>query len=364
MSRVTAFIASLVLLAPTAWAGSVREFVRLRGQGESVVQGLGLVLGLNGTGDGGKEMATIRPLAELLRRNEMPIASLEELANAKSAALVMVTCVIPREGAKADDTFDARISVVNSASSLKGGELYIAPLTEPRPGGAVYAFAQGLVVIEDEENPTTGLVPRGVRMVRPIQTTPPMEGSFDLIIDSWYAGWTSAQYIASQINDTYHLDTNPLAEKIARVLDDRTVRVFIPPEEVETYAAFVSDVMQTIVDPKQFGLPAMVIANTRTGSIVVTGEVQVSPVVITHNDLVVTTTLPPPVPTPEQPLVTADRWAPLETAANEKEMARLDDLLAAFKQLDVDPGKQIQILRDMHRAGSLHARLIIDGSEG
>jgi flagellar P-ring protein precursor FlgI len=364
MSRLLVFIACLALFPTTAPGGSVRDFVRIRGQGESVVQGVGLVLGLNGTGDGGKEMATIRPLAELLRRNEMPIASLEELANAKSAALVMVTCVIPREGAKVDDTFDARVSVINSASSLKGGELYIAPLTEPRPGGAVYAFAQGSIVIEDEALPTTAIVPRGVRMIRPVQTTPPVEGAFDLIIDAWYAGWTSAQYISSQINDTYHLDTNPSSERIARVLDDRTIRVVVPPEERETYAAFISDVMQTIVDPRQFGLPAMVIANTRTGSIVVTGDVQLSPTVITHNDLVVTTTLPRPIPTPEQPLVTTDRWAPVRTAASEKEMARLDDLLAAFKQLAVDPRKQIQILRDLHRAGSLHARLVIDGAEG
>lgn len=353
-----------MLVPGLAGASTVRDFVRIRGQGESVIQGVGLVLGLNGTGDGGSEMATIRPLAELLRRNEMPVASLEELANAKSAALVMVTCVIPREGARADDTFDARISVLNSASSLKGGELYIAPLTEPRPGGAVYAFAQGMVTIEDEKNPTTGVVARGARMVRAIQTTPPIEGMFDLILDNWYAGWTSAHYLASQINDTYHLDTNPNVERIARVIDDRTIRLTVPPEELETYPAFISDVMQTLIDPKQFGLPAMVIANTKTGSIVVTGNVSISPAVITHDDLVLTTTLPAPVPTPEQPLVESDRWAPLQTAANQNDMARLDDLLAAFKQLDVDPVKQIEILRDLHRSGSLHARLIIDGSEG
>jgi flagellar P-ring protein precursor FlgI len=364
MKRRTAILASVLLLAPPALGTTVRDFVRIRGQGESVLQGVGLVIGLNGTGDGGEELATIRPLAELLRRNEMPVASLEELANANSAALVMVTCTIPREGAKPDDTFDARVSVLNSASSLQGGELYIAPLTEPRPGGAVYAFAQGGVVIEDPESPTVGVVPRGVRMVRGIQTTPQMDGSFDLILDNWYAGWSSAHYIASQINDTYHLDTDPNLERIARVLDDRTIRLSIPPEERPNYPAFVADVMQTLVDPKQFGLPAMVIANTRSGSIVVTGDVQISPAVITHDDLVLTTTLPTPIPTPEQPLVENERWAPVETDASQAEMARLDDLLAAFKQLDVDPKKQIQLLKDLHRSGSLHARLIIDGAEG
>ncbi len=364
MNRICLTLLTLCLAASIAGASTVRDFVRFRGQGESVLQGLGLVVGLNGTGDGGDEIATIRPLAELLRRNEMPVSSLEELANANSVALVMVTCTIPRAGAQVDDTFDAKVSVLNSASSLRGGELYIAPLTDPRPGGAVYAFAQGSIVIEDEEVPTVGVVPRGVRMVRPIQTTPSIDGAFDLILDAWYAGWTSTSYIASQINDSYHLDTNPAAERIAKVIDDRTVRLTVPPEERETFAAFISEVMQTPINPRQFGLPAMVVANTRTGSIVVTGSVRLSPTVITHNDLVLTTTLPTPVPTPAAPLIENARWAPIETEADENDAARLDDLLAAFKQLDIDARSQIQILKDLHRSGSLHARLIIDGAEG
>lgn len=363
MNRISAILI-MILFSHVAEAGTVREFTRIRGQGESVLQGLGLVLGLNGTGDGGNELATIRPLAELLRRNEMPIASLEELASANSAALVMVTCTIPREGAQVDDTLDATISVINSASSLKGGELYIAPLTEPRPGGAVYGFAQGSVVIQDEENPTTGIVARGVRMVRPITTMPAIEGVFDLVVDNWYAGWSTTHYIASQINDTYHLDTDPTAERIAHVLDDRTVRMLVPPAEMGTQAAFIADIMQTLIDPRRFGLPAMVIANTRTGSIVVTGDVRISPSVITHNDLVLTTTLPAPMPTPEAPLVETQRWARVSTAAEPDDLARLDDLLAAFKQLDIDSVDQIQILRSLHRSGSLHAKLIVDGSEG
>jgi flagellar P-ring protein precursor FlgI len=363
MNRL-ATILTLVVTTLAADAGSVREFTRIRGQGESVLQGVGLVLGLNGTGDGGDELATIRPLAELLRRNEMPVASLEELANSNSAALVMVTCTIPREGAQVDDTLDATVSVINSASSLRGGELYIAPLTEPRPGGAVYGFAQGSVVVLDEENPTTGTVPRGVRIVRPISTMPQIESVFDLIVDNWYAGWSTTHYIASQINDTYHLDTDPTADRIARVIDDRTIRMSVPPAEMGTKAAFISDVMQTLIDPRRFGLPAMVVASTRTGSIVVTGDVRISPTVITYNELVLTTTLPAPLPTPEQPLVETQRWARVASGAEQDDLARLDDLLAAFKQLDVDAVDQIQILRNLHRSGSLHAKLIIDGSEG
>ena len=350
--------------AQTAHASSVRDFVRFRGQGESVLQGIGLVVGLNGTGDGGDEIATIRPLAELLRRNEMPIANLEELANANSVALVMVTCTIPRAGAAVDDTFDATISVINSATSLAGGELYIAPLTEPRPGGAVYAFAQGSIVIEDPEIPTTAKVPGGVRMVRPIQTMPAVNGSFDLIIDAWYTGWSTTSYITSQINDSYHLDTNPSAERIAQTIDDRTIRLTVPPEEAQTFPAFIAEIMQTPINPQRFGLPAMVVANTRTGSIIVTGSVRISPTVITHNDLVLTTTLPTPVPTAQAPLIENGRWAQLETDADDNAMARLDDLLAAFKQLDIESKSQIQILRDLKRSGSLHARLLIDGKDG
>lgn len=356
-ARLAAAAAVVAGLLGPASANTVRDVTRLAGEGESVLQGLGLVVGLPGTGDGGRELTMVRPLAELLGRNGNPVASFEELRNSRSVALVMVTCVVPRGGAKVDDTLDVRVSVVNSATSLVGGELYISPMTAGRPGGQVYAFAQGPVIVETADIATTGVVPGGARVVRNVETTPAVAEAFDLILDSPYAGWAAATYIARTVNDAYLLTTDPLAEKIARVLDPRTVRVLVPEVEREYPAAFVADVLNTPITPAQLGVAAMVVANTKTGAIVVTGDVQLSPAVITHNDLVITTTIPAPVPTPETPVVERNRWAGVG------EGARVQDLLTAFRQLDVPPMAQIQILQMLHKAGKLHGKLIVDGAE-
>ncbi|MEM1183573.1 MAG: flagellar basal body P-ring protein FlgI [Planctomycetota bacterium] len=351
----------ITILTSLAQATTVREFTRIEGEGESVLQGLGLVLGLNGTGDSGTELIVARPLAELLRRNGNPVASLEELANTRAAALVMVTCVVPRTGARVDDALDVRVSVVNSASSLVGGELFVAPLTAAVPGGELYAFAQGSITVDDPENATSGTISGAARFVRDVVTTPPVGASFTLIVEPQYAGFAATAHISQQVNDAYFLTTDPLAEPIARALGPRRIRIEVPQVERQQHAAFVGDVLGTDVVPSRLGVKAQVRADSRTGAIVVDGQVEISPAVITHKDLVITTTIPPPEPTPEAPLIERNRWASVATSPSPPQTTRVEDLLAALKRLDVRPQDQIQILKLLHEAGKLHGQLIIDG---
>ena len=354
---------ALMLIAAPSQAGRVRDYTRIKGQGESVVQGLGLVLGLNGTGDSGSELVVARPLAELLRRNGNPIPALEELESGNSVALVMVTCVVPRIGAKADEALDARVTVINSASSLAGGELFVSPLRAPFEGSPVFAFAQGQITLDNPDTTTAGVVPGGARFVADIDTTPEITDGFDLIVDRVYASWDSVSHIAEAINDDYFLTTDPSGESITRVLDVRTVRITVPVEERLNPAGFVAQVMGTALTPSLLGVPAQIVADTNTGVIVVHGEVEISPAVITHKDLVITTTTPPPVATPAAPLVERARWTGLETNATDAARAKMEDLLAAFRQLDVEVMDQINILKQLHKSGKLHGKLIIDGVE-
>ena len=352
----------LALLARPGLAQTARisELARIKGQGVSTLQGLGLVMGLNGTGDSGKELAVARPIAEVLRRNGNPIPDLAELAKARSVALVMVTCEVPREGAKTDDQLDVRVSVIHSASSLEGGILYTAPLTAPVPGSGVWGYANGQVIVESPDRPTTGFIPEGAYIAKDIDTTPDITSSFELVLGAQYAGYRAAAEIAGAINDEYLLTTRTVGEKIARVIDERTVGVTVPDSERRAPAGFVGDVMATSVSVGRLSVPAQVICNTRTGQITVTGDVRISPAVITHEDLVITTTIPDPVPTPADPLVDKSRWAALGPGARESELARIEDLQNALNQLDVPVTDQIQILQMLHRAGKLHAKLIID----
>ncbi|MEM7623656.1 MAG: flagellar basal body P-ring protein FlgI, partial [Planctomycetota bacterium] len=159
------------------------------------------------------------------------------------------------------------------------------------------------------------------------------------------------------------LTDSPTADRIAVALGPRTIRVRVPEVERQNIPAFVSQVLTTRVTPDLLGLPARVVANTRTGSIVVDGEVEIAPALISHNDLVITTTVPAPEPTPEQPVIENRRWTDVGTDPQSPAMGNVQDLLAALAQLDVPSRVQIDILINLHRAGKLHGRLVVDGIE-
>ncbi|MBL4590403.1 MAG: flagellar basal body P-ring protein FlgI [Phycisphaerales bacterium] len=361
--RIVTLILMLAVLAPFAHgAKTLREVTRVKGQGASVIQGLGLVVGLNGTGDKGTELAMARPLAAALTKLGNPV-SIDDIASSKSAALVLVTCEIPREGAKVDDRLKVTISVLNSAKSLEGGTLLLAPMT-PFPNAPVYAFASGNLSLADADFPTVATIAKGGQMVRDVNTMLSISTSFDLIIDANFAGWDANGVIASEINQQYLLSGTKLGESLAKPIDPRTIRITVPKAERSNPASFFGDIMQTDISSAIRKLPAKVICDTRLGIIVITGDVQVSSAIITHKDLRITTILPPPLPGEVISGIQENDFAKIETPRSTTgDSAQLDDLVAAFDQLDIPPVEQIHILEMLHKAGKLHARLIIDGQE-
>lgn len=345
---------------------TVKELARVAGQGESVLQGLGVVMGLPGTGDNGKDPLIARPLSRILENNFNPVERLSELASVKSVALVMVTCRTPAIAARADDKYDVTVTTVGTASSLKGGVLYLTPLTEPRPGGKAYAIASGKIDIEDSSTPTTGKVRLGGQIIRDLPAAE-IGNSFELIIEPHIAGWNTAKLIASVINE----NAQPQGPAVAFAMDERTVRVDIPEHErrgtvggsvggASGRAKFLDTVMSAPIPTSLLDLPAEVICNPRTGVIIMTGDVEISPGLISHRDLVISTVIPTPQPSVLNPIVERTRYTTLDTQKRPKDLAKLSDLLAAFKQLDIPTQEQIEVLQLLHKTGRLHARLILE----
>ncbi|MBX3364376.1 MAG: flagellar basal body P-ring protein FlgI [Phycisphaeraceae bacterium] len=360
--RVVVLVIAMVLLlcTPLARSTTVRDACRISGQGVSVIQGLGIVTGLRGTGDSGKDLALALPLAEVLKNNGLQVPDLAALRNSRSVALVMVTCETPAEGAHPDDRFDLIVTTLHSATSLAGGELYLSPLTGPYRGAPVYAMASGTIELDDPTSPTRGRVRHGAKMIKPI-LPPPVGDIFDLIIQPRYAGYASSAHIASRIRDEYllrpqgHDDLDP----IAQALDDRTIRITVPPAARARRSEFIADIMGTAIDPTQMKLAAKVIVNRASGAIIVTGDVEISLVAITHRNLVIRRLVPPPEPTPADPIIETDRVIGIGSG-RPRDRARLDDLLNALKQLNVPVDEQIQLLQMLHKTGRLHAELIVD----
>ncbi len=352
---------------PTIDAVSIQEIARLEGQGEVILRGVGIVTGLKGTGDSGQDLALARPLAKIYESNGNPLGDLKELSKAKSAALVFVTLTIPAQGARVQDKLDVHVTVSHSATSLVGGRLYLAPLSGPLPGQGVFAIAEGALLVEDVNNPTVAVIRGGAQITHDI-LMPVASDRFRLVVHPHLRSFTVTERMAATINARFQdpaifaegVDAAATPPAIARAIDDVVVEVTVPPESRREPAGFVADCLTASMDPAELRLPAKVVVNQRTGTIIVTGNVEISPVAVAHKDLVVTTTQP----LPGQPLTPAapknTRWTSTATTSRASERARIQDLLQAFRQLDVPVQDQINILTQMHRSGRLHAQLVIE----
>lgn len=368
MSRKTtllALVCAFVALASAQTAQAtltLRNLTYLKGQGESTIWSFGLVTGLNGTGD--TELPTIgRQVARLLEEAGAPIPDFNELAGMQNVALVMVQCTIPREGAQKGDQFDVTVQTWHNATSLEGGTLFITPLRGPRTGAGgeryVYAYAQGEIVIENIDLPTAGRIYNGADITHDItMRTISADGRITLVVRPEYAGWTTTRMIADMINDEF-LTIDDSRVEIARAINEREVRIDVPEPELVNPSGFLATVEEIAFDSSLLSLPAKVVVNSSSGAIAITGNVEISPAVISHGDLVITTVSPPREPTLDRPMVEQSSAAAIDTVSEEPN-ARLEDLVQAMRQLKVTPADQIAILKQLHRLGHLHAEFVVE----
>lgn len=352
--------AILALCATSASATSVADLVRIKGQERNVLTGMGIVVGLNGTGDSSKaSFLTARPYAKLLENMQNPVGSLEELVKADAYAIVMLTMEVPATGVREGDRLDVSVATMYNAKSLRGGLLVVAPMYLPLPletrGGAL-AQVNGPIVI-DGENQRTGVVRGGGQMLRDVRTNPVTpSGSMTLVLKDHYAGYPNAAMIAAAINDEFAVEGYT---DVAVVEEAKAVRVLLPEADRREPANFIATLMRIPVDPSLIQNEARIVINERHGIIVVTGDVVIGPVAITHRGLSITSISPPPVPTREEPVMETRRWAGMDTTDRRgRSSTRLVDLLAAFDQLSVPVKDQIAVIYELQKTGSLHAEIV------
>ncbi|HOW19036.1 MAG TPA: flagellar basal body P-ring protein FlgI, partial [Phycisphaerae bacterium] len=103
---------------------------------------------------------------------------------------------------------------------------------------------------------------------------------------------------------------------------------------------------------------ARVIVNREAGSVIISGDVQISPVVITYKGMTITTTVPEPKPTADNPQVTEKQFAPLDPAR--RGGTKLQDLVDALNSLKLPAADRVHIIEELSRMGKLHAKLIVE----
>ena len=341
-----AVLALLVSSLPRAAVArtQVGNICTVYGQKEMPIIGIGLIVGLNRTGDGSKNAPAMRALASTLRYLNNPIESAKDLSDATNVAMVAISATIPKEGASRGQRLDCYVTSTFGAKSLKGGRLLISPVRGPNVRDtAVVGLASGPVVIEDPDVLTSGRVPGGIILERDFRTSfidRTHGNKVTLVVDPAHATFGVAWHSAEQINnDVYPV----LHTKPATALGPDRIEVLVPDLYRDDPVAFLAWLLKIDVMSPQ--TEARVSVNTKSKTIVIHGDVQISPVVISQKSIKV-----------EVSAGTEER-APFVTinSQGQDNPQQLDELMKGLHELKVPNEDVISIVRELYYSGNLHA---------
>jgi flagellar P-ring protein precursor FlgI len=368
-SKLTMLVSGVLLPAVMCAAGAASAKVRIKdvtviaGIPEKQLIGYGLIVGLNGTGDGSKSTFTVNSFVSMLEKLGITVSP--EDIRVKNVAAVVVTAELPPFTPKGTRT-DVVVSSLGDASSLEGGLLLLTPLRGY--DGVTYAVAQGPVSIGGfnieagagnvvrQNHATVGRVPRGA-LVKASPSEQLLDGNrFTLTLDD--PDFKSVANITDQINVRY-------GTGLASALNSRMIEIRVPNGYARNPVAFVAEIEAMEVELDRV---ARVIINERTGTVVVGGGVVIDEVAIAHGNLKVEIkanyAVSQPMPfgegesivVPEVETIVENNEARLFAI---RDACTVGNIASALNELGISPRDMIAIFQALKRAGALRAELVI-----
>lgn len=357
-------IAVLACCAAAEAAVSVRikDMARLQLGQEIHLTGLGLIIGLEGTGDGRQASFTLRMLANMMNRMQLKIDP--NRIRVRNVAAVSATATLSpyhHRGSR----IDVQVASLGDASTLQGGTLLRTPLMGP--DGQVYVQVQGSISIGgfnlggfgagsvQKNHTVVGNIPNGGLVTSEMERLQDMSGHIELLL--YEADWTTAARTAWAI-DEYFGEFG-----LASAVDAGTVHIRVDPElnDPQLLTEFLADIEKVTVVPD---LRARVVVNERTGTVVIGENVSVSAVALSHGSLKLK--IPGDtagagdlfgggVEVVEEP----DHLHPMINSFDVGAMPTVRELVRNLNALGVTPRDLISILQSLKTAGALRADLII-----
>lgn len=356
----------LLLIAATGTHADIRlkDLVEFDGVRGNDLLGYGLVVGLDGTGDGIRNSPfTEDIMSNILERLGVNITG--EEFRPRNVAAVIVTATLPPFG-RAGGRIDATVSAIGDASSLLGGTLVMTPLNGA--DGQIYAVAQGAVLAGGvsaegagarvvQGVPTSGAIPMGARIEREVEFDLASMRRIRLALRQ--PDFTTAAAIEGVINRHF-------GRPAAAMIDAGTVVFDVAAAQSASPAHALSRIENLLVRPQS---RARVVVDQRSGTIVMGQDVRISPIAVAQGGLTLRVE--------EEPMVIQPNpFAPGETVvvprtrveAEEREAvalaevqggASLSEVVAGLNALGVSPREMIDILSSINAAGALHAEFIV-----
>jgi len=350
--------------ASDACAERIKDVASFSGIRDNEIMGYGLVVGLNGTGD--KDGTYIfQPFANMLNRMGINVNQADIKGKTKNIAAVIVTAKLPTM-VRPGSAVDVQVSSIGDAKSLQGGTLLMAPMKGP--DGNVYAVAQGPISIGGfsaggggtstvKNHPNVGMIPNGAIVEKEVPVQLNRKSRLDLLLAS--QDITTSKRIADKINDQFKSD-------IAKAETPSMVAIDVPQDYLGKVVDFMSrvELLDVAVD-----LPARVIVNERTGTVVIGENVRISPIALAHGGLTIEikTEYQVSQPQPFAPKKAETVVVPKEQVKAEEKKgylmevqgATIGELIKALNALGVTPRDLVAILQAIKAAGSLKAELVL-----
>lgn len=362
--KLLAFL--LMLLPGIASAGAIRlkDLVNFDGVRGNDLVGYGLVVGLNGTGDGLRNSPfTEEIMTNILERLGVNVNG--EDFRPKNVAAVLVTASLP-PFARVGGQIDVTVSAIGDSKSLLGGTLIMTPLNAA--DGQIYAVAQGTVlaggaVAEGEAAsvvqgvPTSGVIPSGARVEREIDFDLSTLTQMRLALRE--PDFTTASRIERAINTEFN-------RAVAIMRDSGTVELNIAATQSISTAHALGRIENILVEPET---KARVVVDQRSGTIVMGQEVRISRVAVSQGNLTLTVEESPIAVQPNpfargETVVVPRTFAGIEEEegtglAEIPEATTLSEVVAGLNALGVSPRDMIDILKTIKAAGALHAEFVV-----
>ncbi len=369
-ARLAKPLVFMLIVVPTLFAACpasaqvrIKDIADVEGVRDNQLIGYGLVVGLNGTGDKlNNAVFTRQSLVGMLERLGVNTRDLTSQLQTKNVAAVMVTAELPAF-AQTGSRIDVHVASLGDATNLTGGTLLVTPLLAA--DGEVYAVAQGpMTTGAIAAKGAAGSVTQGVPTAGQIANGATVEkeigyrlGAHPLVrLGLRNPDLTTAERIARVIDQAF-------ASHIARATDPSTVDLNLTGRNVVASLARIEDLR---VKPD---MPAVVVVDESSGTIVMGAHVHVSTVAIAQGNLTVRVTETPQVSQPgpfsNGSTVTVPRTAIQVSKGKGKKLGilaanvTLRDLVTSLNALGVAPRDMISILEAIKAAGALQADLVV-----
>ena len=342
----------------------IKDLVEFDGVRSNDLVGYGLVVGLNGTGDGLRNSPfTEEIMSNILERLGVNVTG--EQFRPNNVAAVLVTANLP-PFARVGSPIDVTISAIGDADSLLGGTLIMTPLNAA--DGEIYAVAQGTIIAGGvsaqgdgggvvQGVPTSGVIPSGATVEREVAFEFSDLEVIRLALRS--PDFTTAARIETAINQTF-------GRGVAVMLDAGTVRLDIPATRAASPAHALVQVENILVEPER---RARVVVDQRSGTIVMGDDVRISSVAVSQGNLTLRVEEAPIVVQPNpfsagETLVVPNTNAQIQEEqgvglAQIPEGTSLSEVVAGLNALGVSPRDMIDILKSIKAAGALHAEFVV-----